>query len=258
MARAIDARRRPEAAPAGRAGRRQRAAASRRRRAVYEAAYNVIATLPVVPPPQMYAARAAGHRHGRQARLGPAATGHEQALRARCCGQARGSRAAIMLHDYHLYWPAEPIRRARPKASLSHFNAHPWPPSSIWLTITPRIREAIAPAAGQRRGRLPDRPIRPQLQRMVSPSADAKVDTTDRRSAGGVRTIRCGRPDQHRRGRHRRVATSRAARDGPTTDGRTRERVIVRVDRSSPRRIPARLPAYEPSSSARRDSPGPR
>ncbi len=99
-----------------------------------------------------------------------------------------------MLHDYHLYRAAEPIRRARSKAILSHFNAHPWPPSSIWLTITPRIREAIAPAAGQRRGRLPDRPIRPQLQRMVSPSADAKVDTTDRRSAGGGARSGAGDP----------------------------------------------------------------
>ncbi len=59
--------------------------------------------------------------------------------------QARGDRRPrIMLHDYHLYLAAQPIREARPGAILSHFTHIPWPPSSIWLTIAPPIREAIA------------------------------------------------------------------------------------------------------------------
>lgn len=49
----------------------------------------------------------------------------------------------IMLHDYHLYLAAEPIRRARPQAILSHFTHIPWPPSSIWQVMPPPIREAI-------------------------------------------------------------------------------------------------------------------
>ena len=53
--------------------------------------------------------------------------------------QARGDAAPrIMLHDYHLYCAAAPIRRARPKAIISHFTHIPWPPSSIWQTIAPR------------------------------------------------------------------------------------------------------------------------
>src|SRR5687768_16732092 len=48
-------------------------------------------------------------------------------------GQARNDRSPrIMLHDYHLYCDADPIRRARPHAVLSHFTHIPWPPSSIW------------------------------------------------------------------------------------------------------------------------------
>lgn len=55
----------------------------------------------------------------------------------------RDTRPRIMLHDYHLYLAAEPIRRARPRAVLSHFTHIPWPPSSIWQTIAPVIRESI-------------------------------------------------------------------------------------------------------------------
>ena len=49
----------------------------------------------------------------------------------------------IMLHDYHLYLAAEPIRRARPDAILSHFTHIPWPSSSIWQVMPPVIREDI-------------------------------------------------------------------------------------------------------------------
>jgi trehalose 6-phosphate synthase len=50
----------------------------------------------------------------------------------------------IMLHDYHLYLAAETIRRERPNAVLSHFTHIPWPPSSLWQTMRPAMRTAIA------------------------------------------------------------------------------------------------------------------
>jgi trehalose 6-phosphate synthase len=52
-------------------------------------------------------------------------------------------RPRIMLHDYHLYLAAEPIRAARPEAVISHFTHIPWPPSSIWQVMPPVIREGI-------------------------------------------------------------------------------------------------------------------
>lgn len=66
------------------------------------------------------------------------------AFAAAVLAETRGDRAPrIMLHDYHLYLAAEPIRKARPEAVLSHFTHIPWPPSSIWQVMPPAIREAI-------------------------------------------------------------------------------------------------------------------
>ena len=48
-----------------------------------------------------------------------------------------------MVHDYHLYLAPSFIRRRRPGAVISHFTHIPWPPSSLWQVITPRIRTAI-------------------------------------------------------------------------------------------------------------------
>jgi trehalose 6-phosphate synthase len=56
---------------------------------------------------------------------------------------ADDERPRIMLHDYHLYLAASMIRERRPQALVSHFTHIPWPPSSLWQTITPAIRSAI-------------------------------------------------------------------------------------------------------------------
>ncbi|MDQ4035772.1 MAG: trehalose-6-phosphate synthase [Chloroflexota bacterium] len=147
-------------------------------------------------------------------------------------------RPRIMLHDYHLYTAAEPIRRARPRAVLSHFTHIPWPPSSIWQTITPAIREGIA------RGLLANDVVGFQTERYAhnfmrmieSFVPDARVDYE-------ARTVRRGRRTTHVR--HypisidveatRRISGSRGAlRRADQLLGGARERVIVRVDRLEP------------------------
>jgi trehalose 6-phosphate synthase len=153
--------------------------------------------------------------------------------------QARGDAAPrIMLHDYHLYLAAEPIRRARPKAILSHFTHIPWPPSSIWLTITPSIREAIATGllANDVVGFQTPRYAHNFLRMVESFVPKATVDY----DAG---TVRYRRRTIHVRTypisidveATRRVATSRAARRrADQLMGATREHVLVRVDRLEP------------------------
>ena len=153
--------------------------------------------------------------------------------------QARGDSAPrIMLHDYHLYLAAEPIRRARPKAILSHFTHIPWPPSSIWLTIAPRIREAIATGllANDVVGFQTPRYSHNFLRMVESFVPKATVDY----DAG---TVRYRRRTTHVRtypisidvDATRRVASSRAAlRRADQLMGATRERVLVRVDRLEP------------------------
>jgi trehalose 6-phosphate synthase len=153
--------------------------------------------------------------------------------------QARADRRPrIMLHDYHLYVAAEPIRRARPGAILSHFTHIPWPPSSIWLTIAPGIRERIALGllANDVVGFQTDRFAHNFLRMVASFVPDATVDY----EAGLVR--------RRRRTTHvraypisidveatRRIAGSRAARRrADQLLGATREQVIVRVDRLEP------------------------
>ncbi|CAN5591197.1 MAG: trehalose-6-phosphate synthase [Chloroflexi bacterium] len=153
--------------------------------------------------------------------------------------QTRGDRTPrIMLHDYHLYLAAEPIRRARPKAIISHFTHIPWPPSSIWLTIAPRIREGIAIGmlANDVVGFQTKRYAHNFLRMVESFVPKARVDY----EAG---TVRYARRTIHVRSypisidveATRRVATSRAARRrADQLLGGTRERVIVRVDRLEP------------------------
>jgi trehalose 6-phosphate synthase len=153
--------------------------------------------------------------------------------------QARGDREPrIMLHDYHLYLAAEPIRRARPKAILSHFTHIPWPPSSIWLTIAPRIREAIATGllANDVVGFQTARYAHNFLRMVESFVPDARVDYDAsavrwRRRTIHVRTY----PISIDVAATRRIATSRAARRraAQLMIG-TRERVLVRVDRLEP------------------------
>ncbi len=161
------------------------------------------------------------------------------AFAAAVLAQTRGDRQPrIMLHDYHLYTAAEPIRRARPKAVLSHFTHIPWPPSSIWLAIAPAIREGIAvgllanDVVGFQTARYAH-----NFMRMVETFVpDAKVDYQ-------TRTVRRRRRTTHVRhypisidvDATTRIATSRAARRrADQLLGATRERVIVRVDRLEP------------------------
>ena len=153
--------------------------------------------------------------------------------------QVRGDRSPrVMLHDYHLYCAAETIRRERPRAVLSHFTHIPWPPSSMWQTIAPPIRERIAAGllandvVGFHTGRFAHNFLR-TVESFVS---DATVDY----AAG---TVRRRRRTTHVRSypisidvdATRRIAASRAARNrADQLLGATRERVIVRVDRLEP------------------------
>ena len=153
--------------------------------------------------------------------------------------QARGDRRPrIMLHDYHLYLAAQAIRSARPGAVLSHFTHIPWPPSSIWQTIAPPIREAIA------RGLLANNVVGFQtaryahnfLRMVESFVPDARVDyeasqVRRRRFVTHVRSYPISIDPEATR----RVAASRAAlRRADQLLGGSREQVIVRVDRLEP------------------------
>ncbi|MGH2416933.1 MAG: alpha,alpha-trehalose-phosphate synthase (UDP-forming) [Candidatus Limnocylindria bacterium] len=153
--------------------------------------------------------------------------------------QARGDRAPrIMLHDYHLYCAAEPIRRARPRAVISHFTHIPWPPSSIWQTIAPSIRVAIATGllANDVVGFQTERYAHNFLRMVESFVPDAVVDYE-------ASTVRRRRRTTHVR--HypisidveatRRIAGSlRARRRADQLAGGSRERILVRVDRLEP------------------------
>ena len=153
--------------------------------------------------------------------------------------QARGEQSPrVMLHDYHLYCAAEPIRRARPKAIISHFTHIPWPPSSIWQVIAPEIREGIATGllANDVVGFQTSRYAHNFLRMVESFVPDAKVDYD-------ASSVRRGRRTTHVRNypisidveATRRVAGSRAARRrADQLLGGARERVIVRVDRLEP------------------------
>jgi trehalose 6-phosphate synthase len=153
--------------------------------------------------------------------------------------QSRGDRRPrVMLHDYHLYLAAEPIRRARPKAILSHFTHIPWPPSSIWQTVAPTIRESIATGllandvAGFQTARYAHNFLR--MAESFVPGAVVDYDASTvrrRRRTTHVRTY----PISIDVEATLRVARSRAARRrADQLLGGTRERVIVRVDRLEP------------------------
>ena len=144
----------------------------------------------------------------------------------------------IMLHDYHLYVAAEPIRRARPDAILSHFTHIPWPPSSIWQTIAPRIREAIATGllANDIAAFQTVRYAHNFLRTVESFVPEAEIDH-------GSWTVRHRGRTTHVRSypisidveATRRVADSRAARRrAEHLLAASRERILVRVDRLEP------------------------
>ena len=93
----------------------------------------------------------------------------------------------IMLHDYHLYLAAEPIRRARPDAVLSHFPHIPWPSSSIWQVMPPTIREEICAGLLANDVVLPDPSLRAQLP------AQRREHLPDAQAAGEEHVLHRGR-----------------------------------------------------------------
>jgi trehalose 6-phosphate synthase len=151
----------------------------------------------------------------------------------------RGDRAPrIMLHDYHLYLAARPIREARPDALLSHFTHIPWPPSSIWMNVAPPIREAIVGGllANDVVGLQTERYAHNFMRSAETFLPDATVDYD-------ASTVRRGRHLTHVRSypisidvaATRRVAASRAARRrAEQLLAGCREHVLVRVDRLEP------------------------
>ncbi len=210
-------------------------------RAVYEQAYNVIANpllwflqhqmwnLPERPIIDAAVMRAWERGY----------VAMNEAFASAILAQTRGDRAPrIMLHDYHLYLAAEPIRRARPKAILSHFTHIPWPPSSIWQVIAPPIREGIASGllANDVVGFQTARYAHNFLRMVESFVPDARVDYE-------ASTVRRLRRTTHVRTypisidveATRHVAGSRAAmRRADQLMAGTREHVLVRVDRLEP------------------------
>ena len=162
-----------------------------------------------------------------------------EAFAAAIVAQTRGDkRPRIMLHDYHLYCAAEPIRRSRPQAILSHFTHIPMPPSSIWQAVAPPIREGIAIGllANDVVGFQTDRYAHNFLRMVESFVPDATVDyekseVRRRRRTTRVRTY----PISIDVDATSRIAGSRAARRrADQLLGGTREQVIVRVDRLEP------------------------
>ncbi|MBW3612295.1 MAG: trehalose-6-phosphate synthase [Chloroflexi bacterium] len=210
-------------------------------RSVYEQAYNVIANpllwflqhqmwnLPERPNIDLGVMRAWERGYVRL----------NEAFARAVVAQSRGNREPrIMLHDYHLYLAAEPIRRARPNAILSHFTHIPWPPSSIWQTIAPPIREGIARGllANDVVGFQTERYAHNFLRTVESFVPKAEVDYEGlavhwKRRTTHVRSY----PISIDVEATRRVATSRAARRrADQLLGGTREHVLVRVDRLEP------------------------
>jgi len=212
-------------------------------RPVYEAAYNVIANpllwflqhqmwnLPERPVIDAAMMRAWEHGY---------VPLNEAFARTVLAQSPRGDPSPrIMLHDYHLYLAAEPIRRARPDAVLSHFTHIPWPPSSLWQVMAPSIRRAICAGlvANDVVGFQTDRYAHNFLRTVESFLPGATIDY----AAGSVT-----RPDGHVAHARsypisidveatRRAAASRAAQRRRTQlVAAIREQTIVRVDRLEP------------------------
>jgi trehalose 6-phosphate synthase len=145
----------------------------------------------------------------------------------------------IMLHDYHLYLAAEPIRRARPNAVLSHFTHIPWPPSSLWQVLPPAMREAICAGmvANDVVGFQTARYAHNFLRSVESFLPGAHVDYADGtvRLAGGHVSHARSYPISIDVASTRRAAASRSARRRrEELLATTRERIVVRVDRLEP------------------------
>jgi trehalose 6-phosphate synthase len=223
-------------------------------RASYEAAYNVIANpllwflqhqmwdLPVRPMID------AGTLRAWTTGYVPVNEAFAKAV-LRQAGSDREPR--IMLHDYHLYLAADAIRQARPGALISHFTHIPWPPSSLWQTITPAIRTAIVRglAASDVVGFQTERYAHNYLRAAESFLPGARVDHRGRRvllDDGHVAHVR-----------HYPISIDVAATRGVAATLRSRRRaeqlragaagqLIVRVDRLEPsKNILRGFAAYE-------------
>ncbi|HET6380695.1 MAG TPA: trehalose-6-phosphate synthase [candidate division Zixibacteria bacterium] len=148
-------------------------------------------------------------------------------------------RPRIMLHDYHLYLAADPIRQQRPEALLSHFTHIPWPPSSLWQTISPTIRTGIVAGlvANDVVGFQTERYAHNFLRSVESFLPGARVDYRNRKvTLPGGRVVRVRHyPISIDVEATRRVASStRARRRADQLLAASRERIIVRVDRLEP------------------------
>ncbi len=145
----------------------------------------------------------------------------------------------IMLHDYHLYLAADRIRRARPRAVISHFTHIPWPPSSLWQVLAPAMREGICRGlvANDVVGFQTDRYAHNFMRSVETFLPEMQLDySTGRiiRPDGHVANVR-SYPISIDVASTRRAAASRAARRRrEELAGAARERIIVRVDRLEP------------------------
>ena len=144
----------------------------------------------------------------------------------------------IMLHDYHLYLAAEPIRRARPGAILSHFTHIPWPPSSIWQVMPPPIREAICAGllANDLIGFQTDRYAHNFLRSVETFLPEAAVDYGAQTATWRGRTARVrSYPISIDVAATRRIVESRAGRRrAQEMVAQSAARIVVRVDRLEP------------------------
>jgi trehalose 6-phosphate synthase len=57
--------------------------------------------------------------------------------------EARGGRALVMLHDYHLYLVGHRVRKRCPEVLLSFFLHIPWPGPDAWRVLPPAWREQL-------------------------------------------------------------------------------------------------------------------
>jgi trehalose 6-phosphate synthase len=145
----------------------------------------------------------------------------------------------IMLHDYHLYLAPAMIRRQRPGALVSHFTHIPWPPSSLWQVITPRIRTAIVEglAGADLVAFQTERYAHNFLRAVESFLPGARVDHRSRRvvlADGHVAHVRHYPISIDVQATRQVARSARARRRAEQLRAGARERIIVRVDRLEP------------------------
>jgi trehalose 6-phosphate synthase len=148
-------------------------------------------------------------------------------------------RPRIMLHDYHLYLAPAMIRDRRPAALISHFTHIPWPPSSLWQTISPTIRTQIVAglAAADVLGFQTARYAHNYLRAAESFLPGARVDHRNRRvllADGHVAHVRDYPISIDVNATIQVAGSLRARRRAEQLRAAARGQVIVRVDRLEP------------------------